>query len=112
MLIEPKGDRSMREMKEKEAREMSKFRQATRAVRIMEDESTAYSTHSPHLHPGGNIHPRKSPGAREWDVGLGVTWGEVDGKKNKGDDAKMWREKQKKEKEKKRKKMWKVSLGH
>lgn len=107
MLMEPKTERSLRGLREQEAQEMARFRLATRPARIAE-ESTGFSSHSPNLHPNAHAYPRQSPGAREWNIGLGVSVGTVDGKKNKGDDGKMWKAAKDKEEKLQRQRMWKV----
>lgn len=97
---------SMRDLRHKEAQEMARFRSANKSVRIREEEPTAYSTHSPMLHPGPFAYSRKSPASREWSVG--VTYAERESK-SKGDDGKAWKRHKEVKAQKKKQKVWKVS---
>jgi len=104
-------DRSVREMREREAREMDRFRMAARHVRIAdEDDSRGYSTHTPKVHaeyPGTDLYARKSPGKREW--GVGVPWCGGKGPGKRDDDARMWRKKEEEDEKRRKRRMWKVS---
>lgn len=106
-------ERSVNHLKDREAAQITKFRMATRPVRIAETEPTAYSTHSPMLHPGPFAYSRRSPASREWNIGVTLADRE---KKHRGDDGKLWARRKEEEEEeqqqKKRKhKVWKVSLN-